>query len=54
MGSPLGSTLVNIFLEYHERRSLDNCPPIFKPVLYRRYIDDTFLLLRHESPFKIS
>ena len=49
MGSLLGPTLANIFLGYHERRWLDNCPPTFKPVLYRRYIDDTFLLLRHES-----
>ena len=49
MGSPLGPTLANIFLGYHEKRWLDNCPLTFKPVLYRRYIDDTFLLFRHES-----
>ena len=49
MGSPLGPTLADIFLGYHERRWLDNCPLTFKPVLYRRYIDDTFLLFRHES-----
>ena len=48
--SPLGPTLANIFLGYHEkRRWLDNCPLTFKPVLYRRCIDDTFLLFRHES-----
>ena len=28
MGSPLGPTLANIFLGYHERRWLDNCPPL--------------------------
>ena len=49
MSSPLGPTLANIFLGYHERRWLDNYPLTFKPVLYRRYIDDTFLLFRHES-----
>ena len=48
MGSPLGPTLANIFLGYYERRFLDICPPTFKQVLYRRYIDDTFLLFKHE------
>ena len=25
---------------------LDNCPLSFRPVLYKRYVDDTFLLFR--------
>ena len=49
MGSPLGPTLADIFLGYHERRWLDNCPLTFKPVLYIRYIDHTFLLFSNES-----
>ena len=28
MDSPLGPTLANIFLDYHERRWLDNCLPL--------------------------
>ena len=28
---------------------LKHCPPAFKPVFYRRYIDDTFLLFRDKS-----
>ena len=38
MGSPLGSTLANVFLCYLKR-----------PVIYRRYVDDTFLVffLKH-------
>ena len=46
MGSPLGSTLANVFLCYHEKIWLQNCPSEFKPVIYRRYVDDTFLLFR--------
>ena len=46
MGSPLGPTLVNVFLCYHEKIWLQNCPSEFKPVIYRRYVDDTFLLFR--------
>ena len=32
------------FLSYHEEKWLDNCPLEFKPIMYRRYVDDTFLL----------
>jgi hypothetical protein len=44
MGSPLGPTLANIFLGYKETEWLDNCPLEFKPLYYRRYVDDIFLL----------
>ena len=44
MGSPLGPTLANVFLCYHEKIWLQNCPSEFKPVIYRSYVDDTFLL----------
>ena len=43
MGSTLGPTLANDFLCYHEKTWLQNRPFEFKPVIYRRYIDDTFL-----------
>ena len=39
----LGTTFVNIFLGYHEQIWLKNCRE-FKPIIYRRYIDDTFFL----------
>ena len=46
MGSPLGPTMANSFLSHHEQIWLDDCPTHFKPVLYRRYVDDVFLLFR--------
>ena len=46
MGSPLGPTLANVFLCYHEKIWLQNCPSEFKLVIYRKYDDDTFLLFR--------
>ena len=49
MGSPLGPTLANIFLCCHEQMWLDNCPVEFKPVIYRRFVDDTFLLFRSKE-----
>ena len=49
MGSPLGPSLANIFLCHHETKWLNDCPLEFKPVFYRRYIDDTFLLFKSAS-----
>ena len=44
MGSPLGPTLANIFLCFYEQDWLSSCPSDFKPVFYKRYVDDMFLL----------
>ncbi|KAF7677257.1 hypothetical protein TCON_2655 [Astathelohania contejeani] len=44
MGSPLGPSLANVFLCFYEKAWLNDCPSCFKPVFYRRYVDDTFLL----------
>jgi len=49
MGSPLGPSYANAFLCFHEQNWLNQCPPEFKPVYYRRYIDDTFLLFKQPS-----
>ena len=49
MGLPLGPTFANIFMSYYEKIWLSNCPQQFKPVFYRRYIDDTFLLFKDSS-----
>ena len=34
-GSPLGSTLANIFMRSFESQLLRDCPNYFKPVFYR-------------------
>ena len=49
MGLPLGPTFANIFMSYHEQKWLDDCPAEFKPIFYRRYVDDTFLLFDDAS-----
>ena len=49
MGSPLGSTLANVFLCHYEKLWLENVPPDFKPVVYRRYVDDKFVLLKSKD-----
>ena len=52
MGSTLGPTHANVFLCYHEKVWLQNCPSEFKPVIYKRYVDDTFLLFRPKHCIK--
>ena len=54
MGGCVSPSLAEIFMKHHETIWLDNCPLSFRPVLYKRYVDDTFLLFRsrdHIVPF---
>ena len=46
MGSPLGPSLANAFLCFHEQIWFNDCPEDFKPVYYRSYVDDIFALSR--------
>ena len=45
MGSPLGPALANSFLCYHEVNWLKECPPLYAPAFYARYVDDIFVLM---------
>ena len=54
MGSPLGPLLANIFLSFHKTNWLKDCPFEFKPLYYRRYVDDSFIVFKsrdHTLPF---
>ena len=44
MSSLLGPTIANAFLCHYEKEWLDNCPSHFKPIVYRSYVDDIFVL----------
>ena len=46
MGSPLGPILANIFVGYHEERLFKSG---IKPILYRRYVDDIFILTNDQK-----
>ena len=49
MGLPLGPTLANIFMCHFETQWINSCPTEFKPVAYKRYVDDTFILFSQPS-----
>ena len=46
MGSTLGPSLANAFLAHYEQIWLNDCPDDFKPVYYKRYVNDIFVLFR--------
>ena len=46
MGSPLSAPMANLFLCHHEVKWLNDCPERFKPLVYRRYVVDTFLVFK--------
>ena len=52
MGSPLGPSLAHAILSYHEKNWLNNCTQGFKPVFYRRYVDDILLLFKLNDHLK--
>ena len=52
MGSPLGPHLANVFLCHWEEIWLNKCPIKFKPLYYKRYMDDTFLLFSSADDVK--
>ena len=46
--------MANVFLSFYEMKWLEQCPKEFKPVFYRRYVDDIFVLFEsaeHLSKF---
>ena len=49
MGSPLGPAFANIFMSWLEAQILDQCPSSYKPIFYRRYVDDTFALFTNKA-----
>ena len=52
MGSPLGPTLANAFLVYHEKNWLEHCPMEYRSLYYRRYVDDIFVLFNSAEHLK--
>ena len=44
MESPLGPLLANAFLTHHKQKWLGSCPLEYRPLYYRHYVDDIFLL----------
>ena len=46
MGSHLGPIMTKVFLSFYEIKWLEQCLKEFKPVFYRRYVDNIFVLFK--------
>ena len=53
MGSPLGPTLANAFLCHYEIIWLNECPSPFKHVVYKRCVDNIFVLFKSKEHLKL-
>ena len=54
LGNPAAPALANVFMCNLEEKLLDECPQNFKPICYKRYLDDTFVVFKepdHASLF---
>ena len=54
MAFPLRPTLANSFLVYHKKNWLEHCPLEYRPLYYRWYVDDIFVLFNSAEHLKPS
>ena len=47
MGTKVAVAIANIFMHYLEQNSILNNPELLKPFLFKRYIDDIFMIWTH-------
>ena len=52
MGSPLGPILANACLCHFEKQWLSECPPDILPKVFKRYVDDIFVMFLCQSHLK--
>ncbi|XP_022104795.1 uncharacterized protein LOC110986850 [Acanthaster planci] len=44
MGSPVSAVIANLYMEASEEEALQSCPPDCRPTVWKRYVDDTFVI----------
>ncbi|XP_071505303.1 uncharacterized protein [Diadema antillarum] len=49
MGSPVSAVIANLYMEFFEEQALKTCPPNCAPRVWKRYVDDTFIITARSS-----
>lgn len=49
MGSPVSAVIANLYMESFEERALKICPPECAPRVWKRYVDNTFIITARSS-----
>ena len=49
IGHPIAATLANTFMCHYEEEWLKSCPTEYAPLMYRRYVDDTWVIFKEAS-----
>ena len=49
MGNPVSVVVSNLFMEDHEETAIATAPPEMKPQIWRRYVDDSFEIIKKEQ-----
>ena len=49
MGNPVSAVFANIFMNHNEKKWLELRPARCKPILYQRYVDDTYLIFKSQT-----
>ena len=52
MGSPWGPTLASAFSCHDEKEWLNSCTTELKPKVYKRYVDDIFVMFQSRDHIK--
>nr|XP_054766136.1 uncharacterized protein LOC129273118 [Lytechinus pictus] len=49
MGSPVSAVIANLYMESFEEDAPHACPPEFSPRIWKRYVDDTFIVTNRST-----
>ena len=49
MGSPVSAVIANLYMEVFEEQALQSCDPQLRPRVWKRYVDDTFVISTRAS-----
>ena len=53
MGSQVSVAIANLYMESFKEEALQSCPPDCRPTLWKRYVDDTFVIAPRDQASRL-